>query len=427
MENLAGLRIPLVITYNYTVYLMFESSKILYNCLKDNSLFKRLFSLPIQKKDSLFLFGPRGTGKTSWIKANLSNHSLYFDLLDAPTFQTLNAHPEKLRTFIPLDFKDWIVIDEVQKIPALLDEVHKLIEENHYRFILTGSSARKLKRSGANLLAGRALKYTLHPLIIQELKGAFDLETALTLGLLPAVYTYDNPKKYIESYIEVYLREEVMQEGLTRNIGAFSRFLETASYSQGCIINSSAVAREVGVERQVIQNYFSILEDLLLAHRLPAFTKRAKRRLISSEKFYFFDAGIYNILRPKGILDTQSEVAGGGLETLFYQSALALIAYQQSATKIFFWRTVNNVEVDFVLYGEKSLIAIEIKHTKHFDSKLLIGLKHFKEDYPMAKCYLLYLGEQSLYLENGITVLNFVEGLKQLSEWIDPSNEINNE
>ena len=383
-------------------------------------MFNRLFTLPLDSNDSFFIFGPRGTGKTAWIKNHLKKYEhLYIDLLDSTIFRTLFAKPEKINELIKPNFRGWIVIDEVQKIPELLDEIHRLIESKHYRFILTGSSARKLKQKGVNLLAGRAIRYTMHPLTAQELGDAFQLEQALKFGMLPAVYTYDDPTGYLATYIDIYLREEVMQEGLTRNVTAFARFLEVASFSQGSAINASAIAREVGMGRQVIQNYFSILHDLLLAHSLPAFTKRAKRRLIMSEKFYYFDVGIYQHLRPKGILDTQSEIAGAGLETLFYQSALALIAYKKLNYKIYYWRTENGVEVDFVLYGEHALFAFEIKHSQTIHSRMLTGLKHFKQDYPMAKCYILYLGQQTLYLSGEIIAMPFGEALKTLPELLN--------
>lgn len=380
---------------------------------------KRLFTLPLESKNSLFIFGPRGTGKTSWLKENLlEGKYIYIDLLEGATFRTLQGHPEKIREYIPPNYKNWIVIDEVQKVPAILDEVHRLIEKEKYRFILTGSSARKLKRDGANLLAGRAIRYTLHPFVIQELGNTFDLSYALQFGLLPAVYSYDDPAGYLATYIDIYLREEVMQEGLTRNISAFSRFLEVASFSQGQIINASSIAREVGVDRQVIQNYFSILYDLLLASTLPAFTKRVKRRLITADKFYYFDAGVYQQLRPKGFLDLPSEINGAGLETLFYQSVSALIAYKKLDYKTYYWRTASGVEVDFVIYGKNTLLAFEIKHSGNIHSATLTGLKHFKEDYPTAKCFVLYLGEKTLYLKNEITAVPFSEGLKKLDEWL---------
>lgn len=378
-------------------------------------MFKRLFALPLQDSDSLFIFGPRGTGKTQWLKSHLlETEMVYLDLLESLTFRRLQNHPETLATLIPVGFKGWIVIDEVQKIPELLNEVHRLIEHKHHRFILTGSSARKLKREGVNLLAGRAIRHYMHPLIYQELGDHFNLEHALTLGMLPATYNYSDPEGYLTTYIETYLREEVVYEGLTRNIAAFNRFLEVASFSQGSIINASSIAREVGVDRQLIQNYFSILHDLLLCYMLPAFTKRAKRRLITTEKFYYFDAGVYQNLRPRGLLDNASEVGGIALETLFLQSLRAIIDYYHSKQTIYYWRTASGVEVDFVVYGETALIAFEIKHTHHIAPKMLHGLHHFKEDYPMATLYLIYQGSEILYLSEGVIALPIVEALKQL-------------
>ena len=332
------------------------------------------------------------------------------------TFRQLYARPEQLRAQIKPGFNGWIVIDEIQKCPQLLDEVHRLIEHENMRFILTGSSARKLRQAGVNLLAGRAIRYHMHPLVIQELKTNFDLTHALTLGMLPATYTYSDPTGYLATYVDTYLREEVQQEGLTRNMSAFARFLEVASFSQGSMVNFTEGAREVGIDRQVIQSYFSILNDLLLSHHLPAFTKRAKRRLITSEKFYYFDAGVYHHLRPKGILDTPSEIAGAALETLFYQSILAIIDYYKTGHEVYYWHTSNGIEVDFIAYGKNNLIAFEIKHSKNISQKMLTGLIKFKEDYPLAKLYLLYLGNSTLHLENDITVLPFRTALETLPE-----------
>lgn len=379
-------------------------------------MFQRLLNLPLHQQDSLFLFGPRGTGKTQWLKTHLTEPYIYFDLLDPLTFRNLQAQPERLRTMIEPKFKGWVVIDEVQKIPILLDEVHRLIEHEHIRFILTGSSARKLKRDGANLLAGRAIRYHMYPLTLQELAGAFNLEHALTLDMLPATYTYDDPAGYLTTYIDTYLREEVMQEGLTRNFSAFTRFLEIASFSQGSTINYTEIAREVGVDRQVVQNYFSILHDLLLSHTLLAFTKRAKRRLITTEKFYYFDAGVYQYLRPKGILDARSEISGIALETLFYQSILAIISYFKFDHQVYFWRTTGGVEVDFIAYGADNLLAFEIKHSKTISPKMLRGLSNFKEDYPIAQLYILYLGSETLYLKDNIIALPFTQALSKLPE-----------
>ncbi len=226
-------------------------------------------------KKSFFLFGPRGTGKSSWVKKTFPS-ALYLDLLEAELYNDLLANPQRLENLIPKKFDHWIILDEVQKIPALLNEVHRLIEKYTYRFIMTGSSARSLRRRGVNLLAGRALTSFLHPLTAAELGEDYQLDHSLQYGQLPCAYTETNPKAYLESYVQTYLREEIQQEGLLRNLAAFTRFLEAASFSQGSILNVSNVSRECAVERKVVENYFSILEDLLLGVRLPVFTKKSK-------------------------------------------------------------------------------------------------------------------------------------------------------
>jgi len=202
-------------------------------------MYSRIIKYPDNK--SFFLFGPRGTGKTTWVKKAFPN-ALYIDLLESRLFNDLLADPQRLENFIPVNFKDWIIIDEVQKIPELLNEVHRLIEKYKHKFILTGSSARKLRRKGPNLLAGRALNFSMHPLTAVELGKDFNLNHSLMYGHLPSVYVESNPKDYLESYIKTYLQEEIQQEGLTRNPGVFSRFLEAASFSQGSILNISEVS-----------------------------------------------------------------------------------------------------------------------------------------------------------------------------------------
>jgi len=241
-------------------------------------MFKRILKLPLEGKSSIFLFGPRGTGKTSWIKENLKK-CIYLDLLDFDTYSSLAANPGRLETLIPRDYKNFIVIDEVQKVPELLNQVHRLIESKKYRFLLTGSSARKLRKEGINLLAGRALTYTMHPLTIQEAKDEFTINRALEYGLLPSVFSHQDPQKYLESYVQTYLKEEVLQEGLTRNIGAFTRFLEAASFSQGNVLNFSEIARELSISRTVVTSYFQILDDLLLSTRINPFTPSLRTSL----------------------------------------------------------------------------------------------------------------------------------------------------
>lgn len=364
------------------------------------------------KAKSFFLFGPRGTGKTTWVKSAFPK-AAYIDLLEAELFNDLTANPQRLSNFIPPAFKDWVIIDEVQRIPELLHEVHRLIETNKYRFILTGSSPRKLKRKGPNLLAGRALTLSMHPFSAAELGNDFQLDHSLRYGQLPSVYTEADPKKYLEAYVRTYLEEEIRQEGLTRNLSAFARFLEAASFSQGSVLSISSVARECHVERKVVESYFSILEDLMIGYRIPIFSKKAKRRLIVHPKFYFFDVGVYRTLRPMGPLDGPEEVDGIALETLFLQELIALNSALDLGYKIFYWRTSNGKEVDFVLYGPKGLLSFEIKRTSRITSAMLGGLKSFLADYPMAKAYFVYGGSRRMY-EGKIEIIPVLETLKNL-------------
>lgn len=280
-------------------------------------MYSRLLKEPIKLNKSFFLFGPRGTGKTTWLKTSFPQ-SLYLDLLGFDLYSDLLSRPDRLENLIPPDFKDWIILDEIQKVPDLLNEVHRLIEKNRYKFVLTGSSARSLRKKGINLLAGRALTYRMHPLTAIELENDFDIERSLRFGHLPSIPSEPDPGQFLKAYVQAYLREEVLQEGLTRNLGSFSRFLETASFSQGSALNTSEVAREAGLERMQVESYFTILEDLLLASRLPVFTKRARRRMAAHPKFYYFDVGIFRTLRPMGPLDSPEEAEGPCLETLCF-------------------------------------------------------------------------------------------------------------
>ena len=373
-------------------------------------MYSRLIQ-PLKDK-SFFLFGPRGTGKTTWVKTVFTTN-IYLDLLEAELFNDLLANPQRLENFIPPKYSGWIIIDEIQRIPDLLNEIHRLIEKYKYKFILTGSSARKIKKKGTNLLAGRALTHSLHPLTAVELQNDFDLNHSLKYGQLPCVYTESDPKAYLESYVKTYLQEEVQQEGLTRNLSAFSRFLEAASFSQAAVLNISAVARDCAVERKVVENYFNILEDLLIAYRVPVFTKKAKRRMINHEKFYFFDTGVYRTLRPMGPLDGPEEAEGAASETLLFQELKAVNDYLDSGYKIFYWRTSNNIEVDFVLYGPKGIKAFEIKRTARMNSSFLKGLKAFMKDYPMARAYFLYGGERHMR-ESGIEIIPMRHAFKDL-------------
>lgn len=377
-------------------------------------MFERLFKKPLESRKSFFLFGPRGTGKTTWLKHHLPR-ALFVNLLQSEFYNRLSANPGHLRDLIPPDYTDWIIIDEVQRIPALLNEVHDLIESRGLNFVLTGSSARTLRRKGVNLLAGRALTYRMHPLTVTEQQDAFRLRDSLQFGHLPARFSESDPGRYLKDYVQTYLREEVMQEGLTRNIGHFSHFLEVASFSQGATLNISSVAREAHIERSAAENYFSILEDLLIAVRLPVFSRKARRKLISHKKFYFFDTGVFRAIRPVGPLDSDAEMDGPALETLVLQELRAVNDYHEYGYRIFFWRTRNNLEVDFVLYGPRGLLAIEIKRSTRLQPRDARALREFKKDYPPARCYLFFGGSTPLYMGD-IIALPMESALTNLRE-----------
>lgn len=377
-------------------------------------MYSRLLKPPRHK--SFFLFGPRGTGKTTWVKAAFPK-ATYLDLLEAELFNDLLASPQRLENFIPRGSRH-VIIDEVQRVPDLLHEVHRLIEKEKIKFILTGSSPRKLKKKGPNLLAGRALTYLMHPLTALELDQNFRLEKSLNFGQLPSVYGEDNPKKYLESYVKTYLEEEIRSEGLTRNLAAFGRFLEVISFSQGSILNTSAVARDAAIERKVVENYIGILEDLLIGYRLPSFIKRAKRRLVNHPKFYFFDVGIFRTLRPRGPLDSPEMIEGVAYESLFFQELLAVNHSLDLGYRLHYYRTATGVEVDFILYGERGLCAFEVKRTGKINSTALKGLKIFLNEYPQAKAFFVYGGQRKMR-EGNIDILPFETALKNLPKLLD--------
>lgn len=370
--------------------------------------------LQAQTEASFFLFGPRGTGKSAWVKKTFPK-AAYFDLLDPALQVELLAAPERLSQKLDPSFAGRVVIDEVQKIPALLDEVHRLIETRRLRFVLTGSSARKLRRSGVNLLAGRARTRFMHPLTARELGGDFDLAHSLRYGQLPAAYVEQDPASFLASYAQTYLREEVLQEGLTRNLSAFARFLEVASLSQAAPLNISALARDASVDRKLAESYVTVLEDLLLAVRVPAFTRKAKRRVAQHPKLYLFDAGVYRAIRPKGPLDAPSEIDGAALETLVMQELRAHNDYASLGYTLHCYRTASGHEVDFVLYGERGLVAIEVKRSARVRSEDLSGLRAFLSDYPMARAFVVYGGSRA-YREAGVEYVPAAAFLKELPE-----------
>jgi len=366
------------------------------------SYIPRFFRVPDQ---SFFLFGPRGTGKSTYLRKHFPD-ALWIDLLKPDIYRTYATRPERI---IELAHgnpdKKIVVIDEVQKVPELLSAIHSLIEEKTNRiFILTGSSARKLKRKGIDLLAGRVLLKTLHPFLLSELTVRIPFSDVLQFGMLPIVVNSANRREVLDTYIALYVREEVQYEGLVRNIGNFSRFLEIISFSQGSVLNISNIAREAQIERKVVESYIQILEDILIGFRLPVFSKKAKRALVSHPKFYFFDVGLYTALRPKGPLDRPEEIGGAALEGLVLQQLRAWNAYKGLPYQLFYWRSRSGVEVDFILYGELGIYAIEIKNTAQVRVEDLKPLMAFKEDYPQSLCIFLYRGHEKLKKNNVLCI-----------------------
>lgn len=364
---------------------------------------------------SFFLFGPRGTGKSTWLRQAFPA-ALVIDLLDPAAFRSYLAMPERLRDVIDGHPQcREIVIDEVQKVPGILDVVHQLMEtRRELRFILTGSSARKLKRGASDLLAGRALLRTCHPFMAAEIGSLFNLGNALCTGLVPVVLAATNRQDALQAYVSLYVREEVQAEGLVRNLAAFNRFLEAASLSHASLVNLSEIARECVVERKSVDAYLGILEDILLAFRIPVFSKRAKRNLVSHGKLYFFDPGVFGVLRPAGPLDRPSEIEGAALEGLVAQHLRAWLAYSGIDGGLYFWRTKAGVEVDFIVYAKDCFTAIEVKNSATVSNQDIRGLKSFKTDYPEAETLLLHRGKERLKI-NGIHCIpaeEFLLGLK---------------
>jgi len=352
-------------------------------------------------RESYFLFGARGTGKSTWCLRELRG-AKRIDLLSPDVLRWYAAKPERLREYtLGLTAGTTIVIDEVQKVPDLLSVVHEILEmRRKYRFVMTGSSSRKLKKSGVDLLAGRALLRTMCPFMAAEIREHFSLELALDQGMIPVVWDSEHPSEVLKSYVGIYLREEVMMEGLVRDLGGFSRFLEAASFSHGAILNISNVARDCGVQRKTVEGYLSILEDLLLASRVPVFQKRSRRAVVAHPKFYFFDTGVFRSLRPRGQLDRPEEIHGAALEGLVYQHLRAWIEYGQDDAHLYYWRTKAGTEVDFIIYGQNCFWAVEVKNAAEIRKNDLRPLKAFMEDYPESSGLLLYRGTSPLLIDD---------------------------
>lgn len=358
------------------------------------------------REKSFFLFGPRGTGKSTWLSMAFPD-ALKIDLLLQDEYRYYLARPDRLRETVAgnANRTETFIIDEVQRVPDLLSVIHQLIETYPGKqFVMTGSSSRKLKRAGVDLLGGRALLQTCHPFMAAELGEDFNMMDALRFGTVPLVLDAEDKELQIRSYITLYLREEVQSEGLVRNIGSFARFLEAISFSHAALLNVAEVARECEVSRKTVEGYVEILSDLLISYALPVFAKRAKRQLVRHSKFYFFDAGVYRGIRPRGPVDSPSEIDGAALEGLVLQHLRAWNEYSGNRHGLYFWRTKSGSEVDFIVYGENCFVAIEVKNSERVYRSDLRALRAFGEDYPESLRLVVYRGTRRIMLEDVLCI-----------------------
>ncbi len=357
-------------------------------------MIKRTLNINLPKAQSCFLWGARQTGKTTFLREKYKN-SIYYDFLKKDLYIKYLKNPSILREEIlamsDKELSQPIIIDEIQKIPELLDEVHWLIENKKVSFILSGSSARKLKRGHSNLLGGRAWRFEMLPLTFNEIKD-YDLLKIVNNGLIPSHYLQENAKRSLKAYVVDYLKEEIFDEGLTRNLSAFSRFLDIAGYSNAELLNYTNIARECGIASQTVKEYFQILEDTLVGRTITPFKKREERNSLNKiPKFYFFDVGVANYISKSVIKDCKGELFGKSFEHLIYLELLAYSLYSEKDYSINFWRTKQGQEVDFIL--EKGEVAIEVKGKNTIANNDLRHLKTFSDKYNPKKSFLVSMSD----------------------------------
>jgi len=357
----------------------------------------RKFNFQDVETNSIFLWGARQTGKSTLLKMRFPGVR-YIDLLKSDEFARYSRRPALLREELSLLPKnELIIIDEIQKIPALLDEVHWLISNHHLRFILSGSSARKLRRSGVNLLGGRAIRKHLYPFVSVEIPE-FDIVKACNNGMLPPHYLVENATNRLQAYVGDYLQQEIKAEALTRNLNTFTRFLEVAALSNGEILNYNNISLECGVSAPTVKEYFSILEETLIAYIIPAFTRNVKRRVIQSPKFYYFDVGIANFLLKRTSVNPGSPEFGHAFEHLIMQEIIAYIGYFRPLQNLSYWRTSSGYEVDVIIGNAE--VAIEIKSSDEVQSHHTKGLKAFSEEFPNCRLIVVSLDKYARRLNN---------------------------
>ena len=373
-------------------------------------MYPRILDLSdLVRQSSLFLFGPRQVGKSTLLRQDFPE-ATYVDLLEADRFRELSSRPELLRQGLGPDER-LVIIDEVQKIPALLDEVHLLIERRpELRFILTGSSARSLKRGRANLLAGRAWTCRLHPLVAPELEHE-RLEDRLVRGSLPAVLDAESPRELLKAYVGTYLQEEIRAEGLARKLGNFSRFLEVAALTNGELLNFAEVGSDAGVPPRTVREYYRVLEDTLVGHLLPPFRGGGKRKPVATSKFWFFDVGVAHALAGRWELPERGEARGRALEHLVFLELRAWLDYTRSDRRLSFWRTRTQQEVDFVVGGD---VAIEVKASGRVSRRDCRGLLALAEEVELRRKILVCGEARPRTTDEGVEVMPVSHFLKEL-------------
>jgi len=374
---------------------------------------ERIFKVTDIQDDSVFLFGARQTGKTTLLR-DLFPNSIFYDLLENNTYERMRRNPSLLRQELANASEGTIVIiDEIQLIPELLNEVHWLIVRQGVHFILSGSSARKLKRKGTNTLGGRAIRNVLYPLVSAEIPD-FDIIKAINRGMLPRHYLTDNEtllKKRMGAYISVYLKEEIIAEALVRKLSSFNRFLEVAALTNSEIVNYNNIAQDCGIDAKTVKEYFAILEETLVGYMIPAYTKKVKRRLNQSPKFYYFDVSIPNYLLHKFNLQLGSDDFGHAFEHLIIEEIIAYIGYNGIDKRLSYWHTYDGYEVDAVI-GDAE-IAIEMKSSNEVQSKHIKGLKAFAEEHPETRLIIVSM-DIAPRIFNGVEVMPATHFLKEL-------------
>jgi predicted AAA+ superfamily ATPase len=377
-------------------------------------MFRRTLHLPAAGTETFFLWGPRQTGKTTLLRQTYPD-AFWIDLLKAEEYRRYLQNPERLREELTTrPAVRQVVIDEVQKVPQILDEVHWLIENRRVQFALCGSSARKVKRGAANLLGGRAVRRELHGITATEVGAHLDLDRLLNHGYLPRIYLSDRPRPLLNAYVADYLKEEVAAEAIVRNLPVFSEFLNVAALSDMELINFSTIARDCGVSSHTIKGYFQILEDTLLGRWLPACTKRPKRRVIAAPKFYFADVGMVNHLTRRGVLQPGSELYGKAFENWVFHELTAHNAYSDAFARLSYWRLASGMEVDFVI--DDLRVAIEAKATRKVTADHLRGLRNLAQDHPrVGQRVVVCLEPRDRKTEDGILITPAREFCERLS------------